>query len=157
MRTNRFYYLSLLLCTLALGFTSCEKEEEEDDFDASDLYGYWQTVSASYSLYIDGELTEEEHYEEGDDLMAVYFDKKKDWYYWEENGYGTIETEYGGTYSYKNGKLKVYDEEGSLEAFGDITTLTSTKMIMESTQSATAEGVKVKMVSKIVFRKVDVE
>ena len=89
--------------------------------------------------------------------MAVYFDKKKDWYYWEENGYGTIETEYGGTYSYKNGKLKVYDEEGGLEAFGDITTLTSTKMIMESTQSATAEGVKVKMVSKIVFRKVDVE
>jgi len=83
MRTNKFYYLSLLLCTLALGLTSCEKEEDEDDFDASDLYGYWQTVSASYSLYIDGELTEEEHYEEGDDLMAVYFDKPEYYYHYD--------------------------------------------------------------------------
>lgn len=31
MKQNKFYWMSLLLCTLALGFTSCEKEEGRDE------------------------------------------------------------------------------------------------------------------------------
>lgn len=156
MKTNKFFYLSLLLCTLALGFTSCDKEEE-DEFDTSDLYGYWQAVSQEMQGYVNGELVEEDYYEDDEEGWGIRFVKDGDFYYWEEDNYGGIETEYGGTYSYKDGKLKVYDVEEDDYSSCTVETLTSKKLVLKLTESWTEDGDEYKYVARSTYKKVDVE
>lgn len=157
MRTYKFYFLSLLLCTLALGFTSCEKDDDDDNNNntSSSIYGYWKPFSGELKVYVNGELVDEE-YEENDEDYGVRFDKDGDFYYWEDY-YGDVETEYGGTYSYKNGKLKIYEEYDDETYTYDITSLTSSKMVMESTESWTEDGDRYKYVDKMVWKKVNID
>lgn len=158
MKKNRFYYLAMVLCILAFGFTSCEKEDD-DDFDSSAIYGYWQAVSAEYQEYANGKLVDEDFFSEPEDeIWGIRFTKDGDWYNWEESYYtGQIEMEYGGDFTCKNGKLKVYNsEEGGYLTF-TIETLTSTQMVLTITETYTEDGVKYKYVEKETFRKVNIE
>ena len=156
MKKNKFYYLSLLLCTLALGFTSCEKEDE-DDFDVSDLYGDWLAVSAEYQEYLNGELLEEDYWDESDDdeVWGVRFTKDEEWYNWEEYD-GSYSFEYGGTFSCKNGKLKVYSEEDGSYTY-TIKTLTSTKLVLTASETYTEDGDKYKYVETQTFEKANIQ
>ena len=157
MRKTKFYWLSFLLCTLALGFTSCEKEEDEDDFEVSDLYGDWLAVSAEYQEYLNGELLEEDYWDESDDdeVWGIRLTRDEEWYSWEYYN-GGVDIEYGGTYSCKNGKLKVYSEEDGSYTY-TIEKLTSTKLVLTSSETYTEDGDKYKYVETQTFEKVDIE
>ena len=153
--TKRFFYLASLLCALTLSFTSCEKDDDDDkSLDSSDLYGYWQAVSGEYQEYINGELVDEDYYEE-DYYYGVRLTKDGDWYYWEEGSYDDIDVEYCGTYSYKNGKLTM--EEDGYVFTAEVMTLTSNKMVLKITESFTEGRDKCKLVNTTTYRKVDIE
>ena len=158
MKKNKFYYLSLLLCTLALGFTSCEKEEEEDDFDASDLYGYWEPVSATMKMYVNGQFVYEEEGEPFDeDFLGIRFDENGEVYgrgvVYDGDIPGEVGWMYGGTYTYKNGKLRIYNEEEGETIVYDVATLTSSKLVLEMTDSYSEDGQKYKAVFQLTLRK----
>lgn len=153
--TKRFFYLASLLCALTLSFTSCEKDDDDDkSLDSSDLYGCWQAVSGEYQEYINGELVDEDYYEE-DYYYGFRLTKDGDWYYWEEGSYDDIDVEYGGTYSYKNGKLTM--EEDGYVFTAEVMTLTSNKMVLKITESFTEGRDKCKLVHTTTYRKVDIE
>lgn len=157
MKKNKFYYLGLLLCTLALGFTSCEKEDE-NDFDVSDLYGYWETVSATMKMYVNGQFIYEEEGEYlDDDFLGIRFDKNGEFYgkgrIYDGDIPGEIGWMYGGTYTYKNGKLRIYNEEEGETIVYDVATLTSSKLVLEMTDSYSEDGQKYKAVFQLTLRK----
>ncbi len=152
------YYFALMLCTLVLGFISCEKEDDDENnkTSSSSIYGYWRVASGEYRKYINGELEDFEEYEE-DEVYGVRLDKDGDFYYWEEDYYGDVETEYGGTYSYKNNKLKIYEEFDDEIWIYDVTTLTSSKMVLEMEEAYTEDGDRYRYVEKMTMRKVDID
>lgn len=160
---NKFYYLVFFLCALTLGLTSCEKEDVAGG-KSSDIVGYWMPVSEEWEIYINGKLYEEgsEDYEE--EVGGIRFDKDGDFYYWTEYD-GDLLTEYGGTYNYKDGKLKMvveYDEGDEYEDdYEDLTytvkTLTSSKMVWEERYSYEEDGISCEAVARLNLKKVDVD
>lgn len=155
MKKNKFYYFAFLFCTLTLGLTSCEKEDDDNGGKSSDLIGYWLPVSEEWELYIDGELYDQGSEDYSDEDEGIRFDKDGDFYWWEAEA--NIETEYGGTYSYKNGKLKIHEEYDDETWIYTVKTLTSQKMVWEMTESGTEEGIQYKAVARITLRKVNVD
>ena len=71
MKTNKFFYLSFLLCTLALGFTSCEKEEDEDDGVSLELPQYSEE-SARYEITEYGSRLKSVEFTGSGDFVIIY-------------------------------------------------------------------------------------
>lgn len=151
MKKNRFFYLAMMLCTLALGLTSCEKEDDDNgggNSGSKELVGYWEMYSTTSKIYYGDELLYTEEDTEDYGGFGFYLDSKGKLYEWEEY-YGDIDMEYVGKYTYKNGQLTVTDGEYS-ETF-KVSKLTDSKMSIEYTEYE--EGYKI--VVSVNYRKIN--
>ena len=134
MKKNRFFYLAMMLCTLALGLTSCEKEDDDNgggNSGSTELVGYWEMYSTTIKAYYGDELVYTEEDTEDYGGFGSYFDSNGKLYEWDEYD-GDIEMEYVGKYTYKSGQLTVTDGEYS-ETF-KVSKLTDSKMSIEYTE-----------------------
>ena len=152
MKKNRFFYLAMMLCTLALGLTSCEKDDDDENgggkSGSKELVGYWEAYSSTVKVYYDGEFIDEEYDDEDYGGWGNYFDSDGTLYEWEEY-YGEVEMEYVGKYTYKNGKITVSYGEHSETA--KVSQLTDSKLSIEYTENE--DGYK--YVVTVNFRKVN--
>ena len=152
MKKNRFFYLAMMLCTLALGLTSCEKDDDDENgggkSGSKELVGYWEMYSTTSKIYYGDELVYTEEDTEDYGGFGFYLDSNGKLYEWEEY-YGDIDMEYVGKYTYKNGQLIVNDGEYS-ETF-KVSKLTDSKMSIEYTEYEDDY----KIVVSVNYRKID--
>jgi uncharacterized protein YgiB involved in biofilm formation len=158
MKKSRFFYLAMMLCTLAFGLTSCEKDDNDggsgsgSGSSSTSIVGYWEPYSTEYEVYYEGELLYEEEDTEDYGDWGYRFDDDGKFYYWEEED-GDVETYYGGKYTYKNNKITI-TEDGETMTF-KVSTLTSSKMAFEYSETVEEEGYEFDMVATINFNKVN--
>ena len=151
MKKNRFFYLAMMLCTLALGLTSCEKDDDENgggNSGSEELVGYWEVYSTTLKFYYDGEFVYEEEGTEDYGGWGNYFDSDGKLYEWEYDG--EMYMDYVGKYTYKDGKITV--NKGEYSDTAKVTKLTESKLSYEYTETD-EDGYK--CVVTVNFRKVD--
>lgn len=136
------------------GNSGKEEEGNNGNLNPSNLYGYWQAVSQEWQKYINGELVDED-YEGAGSRWGMYLTEDGEHGYWYDYGYGDIDTEYSGTYSYKNGKL-IVEEDGDVIT-AEILTLTSKDLIVKTIEEYTEYGDEYKYIVTSTYRKANIK
>ena len=153
MKKNKFFYFAVMLCTLAFGLTSCQKDDDsEGGSGSSPIVGYWEPYSTDFKIYYEGELLYEEEDTEEYGGWGYRFDDNGKFYYWEKDG-GDVETYYGGKYTYKDNKITI-TEDGETMTF-KVSNLTSSKMSFEYSETMEEEGLEFDVVVSLNFKKVN--
>lgn len=159
MKKKTNYHLALFFCLLTLTFiTSCWKDDDDDKSPSSSIYGYWECSSYITQEYVNGKLEFEES--ETDLGEGWLLNEDGDVYWWWYNDLGGITIGYDGTYSYKNGQLKLYIkyDDGSMDILvSDVITLTPSKMVLEREETYTEDGDRYKYIEKMTMRKVNMD
>ena len=143
---KKYFYLFALLLLSATVFTSCSDESKSDD-----LVGQWRGVS-----YHSIETYEDETYEDEGSMEdeLLLFKSNGNFEYYEEDD-GDWEFDGMGTYTYKDGKLKLkYDGEGDeyIETY-NVKSLTSDRLVLEYKETDSNYSGKI----TFTFRKVNID
>lgn len=161
MRKTGNHHLCTLICALVLGlcFTACE---EDSDYPAYYIHGYWKIISSEYHEYVNGELYDE-GYENAPSIlgstMGLRFDKDGCYYAWVDVA-GFTFSEYGGTYSYSNGELEMTSEteDGVKETtVTKVEELTNRKLIIVYTEEYIENGDRHRYVERTTLHRVQKE
>ncbi len=128
MKKINYYFAMLLMITLPVLFTSCEKKLSDDAPFEKLIVGKWDCTRMDWDMKYQGE----------EEIGSNYFDTE-DWT-WEFDGEEIIMYEdggedYEGTYRYDIEDNKLYTEYATYyEAqYFKITTLNKTKLVLELT------------------------
>lgn len=123
MKKNNILFLSLML--LVVGFTSCDKDDDDKLGSVSDLIGTW-TLERVYGYEKENGKITDEWDETPDHISQVIFKEEGSFYLREEGE----EAFYLGIWSYKNGKL--YCEYEDYEEVVTVKELTPTRLVVNS-------------------------
>ena len=140
MKELKYLSLFLFAVVLSLGFVSCG--DDDDDVSKSELVGKWECIkNVGYERY-------ESHPDWNDE--------------WDNNGEGvTIKLNEDGTYSFmgESGTWKLDGKKLMLTTEGETQTATilemsSSKIVLEASESGTDEDGKYEFYSKMTFKKI---
>ncbi len=157
MKKLNFYLLLGLLMSMAVNFTACSKDDEEETKTVSnaDFIGLWQSESYSGREIKDGVVVEEEK-----GIVDEYrfkFDEKGNYI---EYGYEDIHNEGwcpldSGAWQYKDGKLYLYNSGKYTKAI-TVKSITATNMVLEWYDTEmTSEGNLFEYYEEETYKKID--
>lgn len=149
-RVNWIFMTAIcLLSVMALSFSGCS-DDDEVSMSNSDLVGTWQLVRYHYQWKENGKVVEEG--DEEDDSVMLRFEEDKTCYSAEHYN-GKWNWSHKGSWNYKGGKIEVF-ANGESE-FATVKTLTSSKLIIESVDKYTEDGISYEDYALEEYRKVN--
>lgn len=157
MKKINFYLLLGLLMSMAVNFTACSKDDEEETTKTvsnADFIGLWELESWSERTIKDGVVVEEEMFKTDGELRCK-FDEEGNFIQYEDTNEGWDPVA-SGAWQYKDGKLYLYnsEEEESTEAI--VKSLTATNMVLEWYYTEmTSEGDLIEYYEEETLKKID--
>lgn len=152
---KKIFKLFLPVLLFSIGFVSCEKDDEQTS--SSKIIGTWKLVEFSYREKVNGEITDEETFKNDQDILDII-----EALYWRFDEDGKVYTSgidinqmtHRGNWEIKNDKLYSNDFEADEKEEVPLIELTSSKMVWESNEKETHEGILYEDYMKYVFSKV---
>lgn len=145
----KFLFLLGLLSVMTFSFSACSNDDGKIGSE-SDLIGTWESVSFYYLSKEDGEIVDEGR--ETDNSQRIKFNADGTCEV-SENNNGQWNKRGQGTWVYKKGELTIKDGSGETES-GNVKELTSSKLVVESIDKYTDDGVDCEDIGEIEYRKI---
>jgi hypothetical protein len=143
-------FLFGLLSIMTFSFVSCSDDDDKGSGSASDLIGAWERVSQIHQYKENGEIVSEDT--EYNDGWRIKFNKDGTYEEWKDEQWD------GGGYiwEYKNGKITINSPSFDViecEVY-EVKELTSSKLVYESVEKYTEEGIDYESYYRDEYRKI---